>query len=340
MPEKSDYGIEEDICSKLINRSIDYKVKILHITPDLYPDYMEKDTYHVGRLFWETNKLPEAWIKPCNQMNEIWTASAEMKKMIYDSGVNVPVLSFSQAINVQRGYELIEPFMLQHKKDFIFYSIFQWIDRKNPKGLLRAYWKAFEGNNDVTLLLKTYRINYNKNEFNLIKEDIANWKSELGLKHYPKIYLVNKLLTTNEIARLHKTGDCFINPSSGEGWCRPMHEAMLYSNPVISGSNGGITDLLDQEEFETYYKVPSSTKQATQAPWIPWYTSNMKWKEIDEIKLGEAMLQVYEDRKGSAKIAEKAKEWVTDCTSFQEVGIRMKDRLEAIYEKEIDRETR
>ena len=137
-------------------------------------------------------------------------------------------------------------------------------------------------------------------------------------------------MTTNDIARLHKTCDCFIQPSSGEGWSIPTQEAMLTGNPVISSSNGGITDLLDQEEFQTYYRVHSSVEQASQQTWIPWYTSDMKWKVIDEDKLGEKMLEVFEDKKQSAKIAKKAKEWVTECTSLQTVGESMRLRLEEI----------
>ena len=62
--ERTDFGWNGNLCDALRDRQIDYKIKILHITPDLYPVYMEKGKYNIGRLMWEVDKLPKEWVNP------------------------------------------------------------------------------------------------------------------------------------------------------------------------------------------------------------------------------------------------------------------------------------
>lgn len=325
---RTTHDIQEQIVRHLEDRDIPYKVKILHITPDLYPKYMEPKKYHIGRLVWETDKLPESWVKPCNKMDEIWTTTEKSADVMRKSGVEVPIYCFPEPIMVQEANEKITPFVTKYKKDFVFYSVFQWIDRKNPKGLLRAYWKTFEDREDVTLLLKTYRNTYDPAEFKIIEQDIDNWKLELGLKKYPKIFLVEKLLRGFEMKKLHMLGDCYINPSSGEGWCRPMAEAMLYGKPVISGNNGGVTDIVPH-----FREVKSKVESVTAQTWIPWYEGSQKWRVIDEDKLGEAMNYVFQEYNKEKEMAKKAQKFVIDNFSLQKVGNDMLKRLEEINEK-------
>lgn len=327
---RTNYGTQEEIVKSLEGRDIPYKIKILHITPDLYPKYMEGRTYHIGRLVWETDQLPQEWVAPCNKMDEIWTTTESCADTIRKSGVTVPVFCFPEPIVVQEANEKIYPFTTKHKKDFTFYSIFQWIDRKNPKGLLQAYWKTFKDMTDVTLLLKTYRVTYDDSEFKTIENDIANWKGELSLKKYPKIYLVKKLLKNSDMKKLHMMGDCYINNSSGEGWCRPMVEAMLYGKPVISGSNGGATDIVPGD---FYYQVPSVIENVTSQSWIPWYTPNQKWRVNDTDELGRKMLEIYKNYHKAQEVAKKAQTFVIDNFSIQTVGNQMLKRLEEIYAK-------
>lgn len=328
MVENTDYGLEGKLCKSLEDRNILYKIKITHLTPDCIPMYQEKGIYQIAHLAWETDKLPREWIQPLNQCDEIWSMSPQMSEMIKRSGVSTLCSNFPQPIWTNQADELIPPFVLPYPKDFTFYSIFQWIDRKNPKALLRAYWQAFEGNDNVSLLLKTYRINYAESEFNLIKRDIEMWKKQLGLKHYPKVFLIRKLMTQDQIAKLHRLGDCYVNASSGEGWSRTMQEAMLFGKPVISGDNGGITDVLIKSQ---YFPVPSTSVNATEVSYIPWYEPSQHWKEVKEDELASTMLQVHNRYEDALKVAKKAREFVVNEFSYQKVGMLMKNRLEEIY---------
>jgi len=327
MPESTQQGVTERICRALQNRSIPYTTVIIHLTPDAYPIYREKNKYNIGHLFWETDRLPKEWITPCNQMDEIWTASEQQAEMIRKSGVTIPIYAFPQPIDAIKGFETVAPYRTNPLAGFIFYSIFQWILRKNPKVLLSAYWKEFTGKEDVALLLKTYRITYVEQEFDLIKDDIRAWKKELKLDHYPKIFLSPSLLTDAEMLRLHVTGDCYVNSSSGEGWSRPMQEAMLLGRPVVSGNNGGITDYLSETQ---YFPVESHSVIAETASWIPWYTTDMSWRALDEDALRKQMRYVYDNTKQATLTGRKAQTFIVDNFSYQTVGEKLKQRLSEI----------
>lgn len=323
----SNYGWSGELCRYLEGRTVDYKIKILHLTPDTYPRYIEKGKYNIGHLFWETDKLPKEWIVPCNQVNEIWTASESQAKMIKDSGVTVPIHWFPQPVDLVPGTKEDLEYIIPNFSGFIFYSIFQWIERKNPKGLLTAYWKAFQGVDDVCLVLKTYGYNYSDGEFARIKSDIERWKKELNLQSYPKVYLVKKLFNESEMFKLHKTGDCFVTASRGEGWQRPAVEAMTLGKPVIGIDKTGFADYLTED---LYYPCKTFESQVVQVSQIPWYTSDMKWLEVVEKDLIENMMTVYKDRKEAHEKGDKAKQYVTENFNYWTIGQKMKDRLEEI----------
>ena len=179
----------------------------------------------------------------------------------------------------------------------------------------------------MTLLLKTYRVTYSEQEYELIKQEIEQWKKELNLKHYPKIYLVTTLLTEMQIEQLIKMCDCYVSSSSREGWARATQEAMLYGKPVISGSNGGITDYITD-----FYKVDSKEVRATVQSFIPWYTSEQFWKELDEDSLRKQMRLVFSQGR---KVALEAQNAVKSEMGLDKIGKLMLNRLECISVKNV-----
>lgn len=325
--DPSKNGWSQELCTSLQNRRIPYKIKIIHLTPDMYPRYMETGKYHIGHLFWETDRLPKEWIEPINKMQEIWTSSAAMADLFRASGVKVPVYWFPQPIDIAEGDKEWEKFDIHGHKGFMFYSVFQWIERKNPKGLLQAYWETFSGRNDVSFLLKTYRISYSDDDYEKIQNDIERWKREIHLVHYPRILLVTKLLSHEDIMRLHHTGDCYVTADHGEGWCRPVQEALLMGKPTIACARGGVHEYLTEDH---YYPISSVYVPVVQQPWIPWYTSDQNWAQVDKEELKRKMQLVFMNKELAMIKGFKAKEYIKGNFSYTIIGNLMKERLEKI----------
>ena len=316
-----------ELCQSLENRDIDYKIKIVHLTPDCYPRYLEEGKYHVGRLMWETNLLPPEWIAPCNKMEEIWTATKEQAEVIKNSGVKVPIYVFPEAVDISLAEKQMEEFVIPNFTGTVFYSIFQWIERKDPHSLLTTYWKTFEGVDDVVLILKTYRVTYSEADFKKIKDDITRWKNSLKLKNYPKVLLVQELFDGRKLWQLHKTGGVLISTSRGEGWNRPAVEASLLGNPVISIDRTGFADIFPKDIF---YPVTCAEAPVITQSWIPWYQKEQVWFNINTQDLSRTMMQVYKDQEEVRLRGTKAQNWVKDNLSYHKVGQAMIERLEEI----------
>lgn len=326
--DHTNFGWTGKLCMNLADRDIPYKIKIIHLTPDMYPRYAEHGKYNIGHLFWETDRLPKEWIEPINRMQEIWTSSASMADVFKKCGVNVPIYSFPQPVDIAEADKPYPIFRIPQHAGYMFYAMFQWIERKNPRGLLEAYWKAFSGRTDVSLLLKTYRIDYSPSDYERIQLDIQRWKQEFALSHYPRVYIVSKLLTHDDLMRIHKTADCYIAADHGEGWSRPLQEALLMGKPAISTAKGGIHEYLNND---LYYPIGSDYVPVTPQAWIPWYSADQNWVQPN-IKEMIAKMQFVFFNQDMAKIkAEVAKNFIKDKFSYQVVGNMMKERIEKIY---------
>lgn len=318
------------LCQKLQNRTLDYNVKIIHTTPDLVTKYMEPLKYHVFHLFWETDKLPKWWVWALNLVDEIWTGSEWSKKVFQESGVKKPIWVCPQPVDTDLPQ--FEPFRLPGVTDdlYIFYSIFQWIERKDPRSLLKTYWNTFKPDDQVLLLLKTYREKFTTEERNAIIKEIKSLKEELGMKAVAPVQIYTELMSRGDIYRLHQTGDCFVSAHRGEGWGIPIAEAMAFGKPVISTNLGGIHEHVPPHAalFTKYNKKPVFNMD-----FVPWYDKDQLWAEVDSEDLKEKMRFVFDNREEAKKIGALGKDVVTRSLSYKTVGEQMLARLQQIEER-------
>lgn len=333
--DKTDYGKTFRLCEKLVNNDIDYLFKIIHITPDVLIPTLEPLKYHIAHFFWETDRISSRWVWNLNLMNEVWTGSETTKEVLMMSGVKAPIYIFPQAIDNTIKPEKIKEFKIVHHQGFLFYSIFEWIERKNPKALLKAYWQEFENEENVSLFLKTYRRNFTSQktftstEKNEIKKDIGEWKKEVDQKHFPRVFLCSDLLAKHSILKIHRTGDCFVSAHRGEGWGIPQAEAMTFANPVISTGYNGIHDWVNNDlMFLLKYKmIPVFNMQSN------YYENDQKWADISISELMEKMRFVFDNQKKAREIGRKGRTFANNVFSYKSVGESMRNRLEKIMKE-------
>jgi glycosyltransferase involved in cell wall biosynthesis len=317
------YGKAYEIASKQEGTDIPYDIKIIHVPSDGYLKFLEPNKYHIGHLFWETDSLSKTWVWNCNLVDEIWTGGEWHKENFRRAGVKVPIYVFPQAIDTDPT--LYKPFVIPESKGFLFYSIFQWIERKNPRALLEAYWREFENEENVTLLIKSYGMNLTGEEFQRIKSDIKRWKAEIGLSKYPRTLLLTRMLTRDDIMRLHITGDCFVSTHRGEGWGIPQVEAMSIGNPIISTSLGGVHEMLTNNENALLTNY--TWNNVKNMDFAPWYSSNQRWADVDLKDLRQKMRWVFQNPVKVKEIGMAAQKLVKDKLSYKVVGKMMSDRL-------------
>lgn len=328
MVATQDLGEAHRTCHFLLGRPIDYKVKVIHVTPDLVTKYLEPLKYHIFHLFWETDRLPKWWVWSLNLVDEVWTGSEYAKQVFIDSGVKRPIFVFPQAVGAPP--EKLQIAHSKKKPPFLFVSVFQWIERKDPKSLLTAYWKEFRGHNDVGLLIKTYKNNFSQEETSQIMREIDAWKKTLSQDHYPAVILWPTEIDRDSVWRLYETGDCFVSTHRNEGWGIPIAEALKMGKPVISTNLGGVHEFIPKDAaLLTKYSMINVFNM----DFVPWYERSMKWAQVDEDDLRKKMRAVYEHREDAQKMGERGKKFADDQLSYMNVGSLLKERIAQVYEE-------
>lgn len=306
-----------------------YTYKILHTTPNMFGQFIEPGKYHIGRVFWETDKLPPDFAAGAQLCDEIWTGSEFNKQAIIKAGVTKPIHIIPEAIVSEIEPEDFEPFITDVDDTFKFYSIFEWTERKNPKALLEAYLTEFQGDEDVSLTLKTYVDNFTPDKKREVEEAVLHIKNTLNLEKYPRVSLCLELLNREQMYRFHRTFDCFVSAHRGEGWGIPQMEAMLMGKPIISTACGGIHEYLETgvDSFLvdfTMVQVQANSRNQQ------WYRQDQQWADASVATLRQLMRAAYENQDKMKEMGEKARQTVQEKFDINVVGKRMVQRLAEI----------
>jgi len=327
--ESSDFGDLGRLMNKLVGNEGEYKIKILHTTPDQYHKFMERDKYHIGHFFWETSRVPDDFVRGLNLMDEIWTGSKANEEALIASGVTRPVFVYPQAAETDRKWP--EKYEIQDFDGYLFYSIFEWTDRKNPLGLLDAYWHEFQNDENVGLLIKTYFKNFTLQNKRMIRAAIQKAKAKSGLSKFPPVFVYLDLMDRRHIMRLHKTGDCYVSPHRGEGWGIPAVESMLAGNPVITTGYGGLGEWL--EDGNTAVVLPFEMVPLDgMIHSAKWYSPDQKWADPDLQALRAGMRFAYSQRESVDDMARRGQKFVQERFALSVVGAEMSGRLKEIEE--------
>ncbi len=325
--EIGEFGALGEMIRDISNRKLEYKIKILHTTPNIYGQFIEPGKYHIGRVFWETNKLPPDFVRGIQMVNEIWTGSKYNAQAIRNSGIDKPIFIIPEAIDENIG--TVEPYNAPKMAEYYFYGMFEWTERKNPAVLLEAFWREFEGTPGVALVLKTYIDNFLPDKRVIIDEYVAQMKKRVPLANYAPVYLYRRLMRRQDIYRFHKTFNCFVSTHRGEGWGIPQMEALLMGNPIISTNCGGIHEyLVDRESayLLPYHLVPLVTNNRN----AQWYCEDQKWADVNVDDVRAAMRYVYNHKDEAAATGVVGQEVVRSTFAVETIGQKMRERLEAI----------
>lgn len=325
--ESSDFGSLGAKIEPLFNHGGRYKIKILHTTPNTFKKHIEAGKYHIAHFFWETDHIPAEFAAGLQLCDEIWTGSEANRAALLSTGVDKPVYIFPQAIETEREWP--ESYELPDFDGYLFYSIFEWTDRKNPAGLLEAYWKEFQANEKVGLLIKTYFNGFSTSSRRMIKHQIDIMKRRLGLSSFPPVFLYLDLMDRRQVMRIHQTGSAYVSAHRGEGWGVPQVEAALNGKPVISTAYGGCHEYF--EHGDNALLVPYDMVQLQGMDHSSrWYTPEQKWADPNTAALRGAMRYCYSHPDLAADIGKRAQDLVLKKFNFEVVGRAMTERLAQI----------
>lgn len=326
---KTTHGALQTRVDPLINRKLPHKIQITHLTPENFPRFKNPACYNVAYTVWETDTLPDGWVPLINTMDEVWVPSAWNKEVFEKNGVTKPIYKIVHGI-APPDLSDAKPIKMNVGEDhFIFYAIFQWIERKNPLGLLKAYLTEFKENEKVRLAIKTYRLGTSAQEKEIIKNQIEAVKKSLNLPSYPKILFFSDLFTAEQLKGFHLRGDCCVLPHRGEGFSLAAAEAMSYGKPTIATRYSGNLEFMnDDNSFLVDYQLTPVSGMI-----FPNYNAYMTWADPNIIQLKEHMRYVFENREEAQEIADRGRQTILEQFNWTTAGQAMLARLRAIQAK-------
>lgn len=327
---------EREVLNSLENKVIDYDKVIIHLTPDLAPVHARENEgkYLISYTVWETNLLHPRWSNALKYVDEVWVPSQWNIESFKRSGVEKPLYKIPHGID-KNNFEGITAghFECKIKKDedtFVFSSVMQWNSRKNPAGLLRAYYNAFKSTDNVKLLLKAYigRGLSSKDEAEGVKKLAMRIRADMGDLDFPKVSLISTPLSDSQMKAMYLYSDCYVSLPHGEGWGLTMFEAGLAGKPVIATGAGGNMEFMTAEN--SYPISTTETFVAGMSEFNPWYLGNQRWFQPNLIEASEAMRKVYSDREEAKRKGQLLRQNIIDNFDWEVVSKKMIERLNEI----------
>ncbi len=323
-------GEEGKLLQSLVNKEIDYNIVSIHTTTEFWAKEKEEGKINIGYTIWETSKLHPDWKGYINQnVQKVLVGSTFNVNVFKDSGVEVPVGVVPHGINTDE-FKDIEPYDIAGVSNdtYVFYSIFQWTERKHPVALLKAYWYAFQNpEEDVALVLKVYRGDYSDGEKNAIRTTIKGLKEVTPADYHSKIYLILDMLSQEEMLGLHARGDCYVSLDRGEGFGLVPFAAGACGNPIIVTGFGGVNEYAKEDNS---YRVDYNLTPVGGMPWSPWYRGDQLWAEPSVVHGAELMRFVYENQ-GEAEVkGVRLKHDIKKKFSWEVIGKKIIEELEML----------
>ena len=204
-----------------------------------------------------------------------------------------------------------------------FYTISDLSYRKNVFGIVASFLSEFDCEDNVSLTVKGFvpgqtfaeSFEYFENSVKEIKKSLH--KPEWA---YPKISFIDTRFSEQEMCSLHKTCDCYVSLSRGEGDGLPHFDAAGFKNICIYPYWNGPKSTLGETE---HMPIKSLLKKRVvgQNNAIPkLYNADENWFEPSSSELSEHMRLVYENKEEFRERAERSYGPLKDKYDLKEAG--------------------
>ena len=291
------------------------------------PDcFVEQRGRKIGVSFFEMTTVPPQWVPFCNRMDQMWTGTSYSRKSFLNSGVTAPFHVVPCAIDFTRFNPEAKPWTIANRRAFAFVSVMDMTPRKAWKELLRAFWTAFDKDDDVCLVLKCYFGGFSATAQIGVARKIADWKKELGFVDRAPLLLYMQDVPAASMPGFYLACDCYA-AIGREGFGLPHAEAMACGLPCIGPEVGGTTDFMDETnsllvEYEGDGPIDPEMLGISGA------FEDLQWANHSWEDLAVKMHRMATDSALRKDLGAKGMATVRERLSFETVGKRIAELLE------------
>jgi ADP-heptose:LPS heptosyltransferase len=276
--------VQDPLIESLVGKTVREDFHLFHGIPSLWARDAFRLPNAIGMTVWETDSMPTQWRNTLNHVLEVWLP-CDFNVSTFQPQLSRPVFKLPHATlppaetSPPSGVRLSAAL-----EDFVFYSIFEWQDRKHPLGQLTAYFRAFPEDGPHLLIFKT-----NPGAKQEAQSALAEARRATGSKARAEIY--TEAWTAPEIDSLHRRGDCYVSLHRGEGWCYPLFEAACRGTPVVATAYSGPLEYLNPQSHQLVSYSLTSVRQR-----YAFYHPRMRWAEPDLGEAARRLRWVYENK--------------------------------------------
>ena len=195
-------------------------------------EYQNKGKYKIGFSYWETDTLPTSWIPKIQAMDEIWTTSSWAKTVFDQYHDNVH--AFKLGIDSDIFHINPEP---PKTSKFTFLHVGSPSKRKNSQTVVDAFIKAFGGNSDYHLIIKSN----GPPDCRWIGEGVMFGP----VSNHPQITVIDFVLSDKGLADLYSSVHCLVYPTFGEGWGMIPFQSIAVGTPTICTNATACTEFAE-----------------------------------------------------------------------------------------------
>lgn len=303
----------------LVEDPAEADIVIIHDEPQVLPGYHRvypelRRRRVIAYTVWEPSCLNDDRRRWLGLVDEIWTASTFCRDIHRALGKPVTVIPHivSPAIADDAADARLRQKLGLTGGHFLFYTISRQEERKNLEAGLRAFHAAFP-DGDVRYLVKTPLP---------LPAELA------GL---PGVVNVSARFDDDEIAALHRLGDCYVSAHCAEGWGLPLSDAMAHGKLVVATGYSGNMDFMDAgNALPARYRLEPIRRPETRARFgFDPGSTEACWAYVDEAHLAAQMLTARHDWSALAPLRRAARQAMARYDA-ETVGRRMLDRLRTI----------
>lgn len=253
----------------------------------------DPNAINIMYCMWETNQYPRQWASIINKNFQVFFAGCNsLVDSAKKADISIPIVPINATLDIKdwdpAGPKLNLNEVPSNYVKFLFIGNF--IPRKNIEDLLLGFNVAFEGIQDVALIIKTWSQNNDAAGKKHIAEALRHLNNKaVGLVHKPKVTLITDILEEDQIKALIRTSDAYVSVSKGEGFDLPMMQAMSLEKLIVSDRFLAHSDYLnDQNSIHIKHSLTPCVDAHA-----PLYDSYQLWSRVDMESYINSLRQAY-----------------------------------------------
>jgi len=313
-------AVRDELVESLARRDVAPDLRLFHGIPAIWAADAFQHPHYVAMTVWETTMMPPQWRNALRRALDVWLP-CDFNARVFERALGRPVLTLPHPIPPPPAQVGDLSSLAVGPDDIVFYSIFEWQERKGPFEQMVAFLRAFPDRGDVVLVLKT-------GSSATADAHDALRRARHTTTSKARIVLCCEPWSDATVAALHARGDCYVSLHRGEGWGYPLFEAAVRGTPVVATAFGGPLDYLDR----THHRLVSYRVVPVRQRYV-FYNGAMDWADPDVEEAAGHLRWTYEHLGEARRLAEEAAASLRQRYAPDVVGARGRERLIELLER-------